>query len=86
MEDIVGYWQADIQFCVDTFGPSRCMFESNFPVDQTLCNYVTLWNAFKLMTVGYSKSERELLFAGTAREAYGISAANEANSPQHPGS
>ena len=27
--------------------PSRCMFESNFPVDKLSCSYTVLWNSFK---------------------------------------
>ncbi|MDV7088939.1 amidohydrolase family protein [Rhodococcus opacus] len=68
--DIVDYWGSDIRFCIDTFGPDRCMFESNFPVDRTLCDYTTLWNAFKGIASGYSRSEKDMLFAGTARAAY----------------
>ena len=35
------------QTCIELFGPERCMFESNFPVDRVSCSYSTLWNAFK---------------------------------------
>ena len=29
---------------IDQFGPDRCMFESNFPVDKLSCSYTVLWN------------------------------------------
>lgn len=64
------HWKADITFCIDTFGPHRCMFESNFPIDRQTFDYVTLWNAFKLMTLGYSAVERNALFYGTAVQTY----------------
>lgn len=48
------------------------MFESNFPVDRASCDYVTLWNAFKRITGDASTAEKDALFAGTARRAYGI--------------
>ncbi|KRF22405.1 amidohydrolase [Phycicoccus sp. Soil802] len=67
---IADYWADDIRFCIDTFGPDRCMFESNFPVDRALCDYVTLWNAFKLIAAPYSRPERSQLFAGTASSTY----------------
>ena len=37
---------------IECFGPERCMFESNFPVDRTALSYRTVWNAFK--TVSYT--------------------------------
>jgi predicted TIM-barrel fold metal-dependent hydrolase len=67
---IADYWADDVRFCIDTFGPDRCMFESNFPVDRALCDYLTLWNAFKLIAAPYTRVEKETLFAGTARSTY----------------
>src|SRR5690606_3532201 len=29
---------------IELFGPDRCMFESNFPVDKASCSYAVLWN------------------------------------------
>jgi predicted TIM-barrel fold metal-dependent hydrolase len=69
-EAIAQYWGDDIRYCIETFGPARCMFESNFPVDRDLCDYRTLWNAFKLIAAGYSVSEKKSLFADTARATY----------------
>jgi predicted TIM-barrel fold metal-dependent hydrolase len=57
---------------IECFGPDRCMFESNFPVDQQSVGYRTLWNAFKKMTTAFSPSERARMFAGTARQVYGL--------------
>jgi L-fuconolactonase len=58
--------------CIDTFGVSRCMFESNFPVDKYSCSYNVIWNAFKLITVGFSPDERKALFYDTACKVYRI--------------
>ncbi|MBB5079004.1 amidohydrolase family protein [Nonomuraea endophytica] len=69
---IADYWGPHIRHVIDTLGPGRCMFESNFPVDRRLCDYVTLWNSFKLIAASYSSAERESLFAGTARRTYGL--------------
>ena len=55
---------------IESFGPERCMFESNFPVDRQSLSYRTLWNAFKKMTTDFGSSERADLFAGTARRVY----------------
>ncbi|MDG1986857.1 MAG: amidohydrolase family protein [Halieaceae bacterium] len=55
---------------IDLFGPDRCMFESNFPVDRGSCSYTVLWNAFKLISKSYSKSERQALFREAAVKTY----------------
>jgi L-fuconolactonase len=46
------------------------MFESNFPVDKVSCSYTVLWNAFKLLSLNYSESDRMALFSGTAQRVY----------------
>ena len=58
--------------CLDAFGPSRCMFESNFPVDKISAPYLTIWNSFKRLAAGFSAEEKEALFFGTAARVYGI--------------
>jgi L-fuconolactonase len=60
----------EIRWCIEAFGPDRCMFESNFPVDKHSCSYVVLWNAFKLITADLSESEKAALFHGTAQRIY----------------
>jgi len=56
--------------CIEQFGADRCMFESNFPVDRASCSYTVQWNAFKRLTVAYSKAERAALFHNTASRIY----------------
>ena len=55
---------------IDLFGPDRCMFESNFPVDMRSISYNLLWNSFKRVTAELAADERAKLFAGTARRVY----------------
>lgn len=57
---------------IDAFGPERCMFESNFPVDRSSLPYGALWNGFKKLAAGYSEAEKDALFCGTAARVYGI--------------
>src|SRR5437867_3285341 len=45
--DLADHWRPYIEFCIERFGPSRCMFESNFPVEKMGIGYAALWNAFK---------------------------------------
>ncbi len=55
---------------IECFGPQRCMFESNFPVDRFSLSYRTVWNAFKKMTAEFSADERTAMLSGTARRVY----------------
>ncbi len=55
---------------IDCFGPERCMFESNFPVDKESVSYGVLWNAFKKIAAEFSESEKNDLFYGTAANVY----------------
>jgi predicted TIM-barrel fold metal-dependent hydrolase len=57
-------------FCIEQFGPDRCMFESNFPVDKLSYSYTVAWNSFKRMTQGFSAAERAALFHDTAVRVY----------------
>ena len=60
-------------YCVEQFGPNRCMFESNFRVDKVSFSHHILFNAFKRFSKSYSASERAALFHDTAAWAYRIS-------------
>jgi predicted TIM-barrel fold metal-dependent hydrolase len=55
---------------LECFGPDRCMFESNFPVDRWSLSYPVLYNAFKKMVAERPDAEQDALFAGTARRVY----------------
>ena len=57
-------------YTIEVFGPERCMFESNFPVDRNSYSYKTIWNSFKRMTQGFSSTEKTWLFHDTAAKAY----------------
>lgn len=55
---------------IDCFGPDRCMFESNFPVDRMSLSYAVLWNGLKKVAARYSEAERQAMFHGTATRVY----------------
>lgn len=63
-------WRPYIETCIELFGPSRCMFESNFPVEKMGCGYRVLWNAFKRITAQASAGDKLALYSGTARRVY----------------
>lgn len=69
-EELADAWRPYILHCIEAFGPDRCMFESNFPVDKQVCSYRTLWNAFKRIAAGASADEKRALFSDNARRLY----------------
>jgi len=73
-EQLAREWKPYIETCIAAFGPSRGMFESNFPVDRFGSTYVTLWNAFKRIAADWSAADKTALFSGTAARVYRIAA------------
>lgn len=69
-DDLVQGWGPYMNECIEVFGPERCMFESNFPVDKGTTSYVVLWNAFKKIAAGYSEDEKHALFFEAANRIY----------------
>ena len=72
-EEVAERWGDDVRFCIDLFGPDRCMFESNFPVDRQTLTYPVVWNAFQIMAAEYTDAEQDDLFSGTAARVYKLS-------------
>ena len=68
--ELTNAWRPYMEAAIDAFGPNRCCFESNFPVDKGMCSYPVLWNAFKRIAAGASASEKAALFHGTATRFY----------------
>lgn len=71
-EELAAVWGDRLRFCIDTFGPDRCMFESNFPVDRESCNYVVLWNTYERIAQHYDPAEQEAMFHDTAVRVYDL--------------
>jgi len=69
-EQLSTVWRPYLEHCIDCFGPDRCLFESNFPVDKQTCGYGVLWNTFKRIVAAYSVTEKYALCFGTAKTAY----------------
>jgi L-fuconolactonase len=55
---------------IECFGPSRCMFESNFPVDKWSISYHVLWNGLKKIIADFSPDEKDAICYGTAARIY----------------
>ena len=59
---------------IKCFGPERCMFESNFPVDRLSISYHVLWNGLKKIAADYPEADQAAMFSGTARKVYRLEA------------
>jgi L-fuconolactonase len=69
-EALARAWHPYFETCLEIFGPERCMFESNFPVDRSGCTYASLWNAFKRLAAPLAPIERQALLSANALKVY----------------
>jgi L-fuconolactonase len=69
-QQLADAWRPAFETCMEAFGPDRLMFESNYPVDKSLCTYRVVWNTFKRLAASLSAAEKGKLFAGTAIRVY----------------
>lgn len=76
---------AYFRHAIRCFGPERCMFESNFPVDSVAISYGNLWNAYKIIAAEHDAAAGQALLAGTARRVYACSPAAAAGARRQPG-
>jgi predicted TIM-barrel fold metal-dependent hydrolase len=67
--DMIRPW---VESTIEAFGPRRCMFATNFPVDWLYSEYDTLLQAFLDISASYSDSERKELFSKSAERWYRI--------------
>jgi predicted TIM-barrel fold metal-dependent hydrolase len=63
-------WRPYVEACIETFGPGRCLMESNFPAEKISCGYGVLWNAMKTITRDCSAAEKALIYHDTAARVY----------------
>ncbi len=71
-EELAGSMAPYMTYCIEKFGPQRCMFESNFPVDKVSFSYHVMYNAFKRLSRQYSPSERAAMLHDNAVRVYRI--------------
>jgi L-fuconolactonase len=68
--ELAGAMSPYFLWCIEKFGVSRCMFESNFPVDKRSYSYSVIWNAFKKIIKSFSPTEKKALLHDTAAKVY----------------
>lgn len=54
-----------VREAIERFGPGRCLFASNFPVDRLMVDYDTLWNTWRDAIADFSPTSRPQCCAAT---------------------
>ena len=78
ISDLVAYdnhWTEDslrpvVEHCIESFGPSRCLFASDFPVAGLHATFDEIYDGFRLFAAEYSESEQAAMFYGNALRLY----------------
>lgn len=71
-EELANEMAPFMEYCIEQFGPEKCLFESNFPVDKVSYSYNVMYNAFKRLSRPYSPGERAAMFHDNAVRVYRI--------------
>ena len=58
--------------CIETFGPERCMFATNWPVDKLFSTYDSLIDAYTEIIADFSDDEKKNMFSRNAERLYRI--------------
>lgn len=71
------HWTVDsvrpwIEVCIEAFGPRRCMFATNWPLDSLFSDYEAVVRAYREIVKNYSAAEQKQLFRTTAEGWYRI--------------
>jgi predicted TIM-barrel fold metal-dependent hydrolase len=63
-------WRPVIEETIDLFGPTRCLFGSNFPIEKLWTNYDRLVGTVRECLSRYSLSEQRAVLHDTAAHLY----------------
>ncbi len=61
-----------VEVALDHFGPERCLFASNFPMDKAVVPWTTLYEAFAQLTESLGEEAQRKLFHDNAVAFYGL--------------
>ncbi len=69
----VALWRPVVEETVATFGPTRCMFGSNFPIEKLWTSYDRVVAVMRECLAGLSAAEQHAVFCDTATRVYRLS-------------
>jgi L-fuconolactonase len=61
-----------VEFCLEQFGPRRCLYGSNFPVDRLYGRYDELLRMFLSLIAGLPAAEQRQVLSANAQRIYGL--------------
>lgn len=64
--------RASVESVIDWFGPQRCMFGSNSPIDCESKSYGEIWSFYSEAIAGCKESERRMMLVTNAEKYYRI--------------
>ena len=67
--DSIRPWVLD---CIEGFGPERCVFATNWPVDKLFSTYDAVIDAYTEIIADFSEDEKVAMFSGNAEKLYRI--------------
>ena len=56
--------------CIEVFGPGRCFFATNWPIDRLFSTYEALVDAYTEIVADFSDDEKVAMFSGNAEKLY----------------
>jgi len=68
----VGEWRPVTERVLDSFGPDRCMFGSNFPIEKLWTTYGTLVEVFRACIASCTPAEQRQILHDVAARVYRI--------------
>lgn len=71
-----------VEQVMDSFGPDRVMFASNFPVDGLTDSFADIYGGYLEITKGWSEYEQSAAFIGNAVRHYSLNLTNATDSDQ----
>jgi predicted TIM-barrel fold metal-dependent hydrolase len=76
-------WQPVIETTIDLFGPDRCMFGSNFPIEKLWTDYATLISVFRASLSRYTPGEQRQVLHDVATRTYQLAPSQPVSAAQH---
>jgi predicted TIM-barrel fold metal-dependent hydrolase len=61
-----------VRLVVDLFGPERCLWASNYPVEKLMCPVLDQISNLETVLDGLPEKDKDLIFRGTAERVYRI--------------
>lgn len=65
-------WRIPVQTALDLFGPSRCLYGSNFPIEKLWTTYDQLMSTMTTLLAGLTSSEHQAVMHDNAARLYRI--------------